>query len=204
MLPMTKAMGLAAGHGGAGDAGGSRRCAGLAIEAGATDRADAFRHEPRCHRAAARRAAVEALRPELRGGKHHRGGRADRVPERGAGAAPDGYTLYFAGTGALITDRYTVKQLARPRPRFRARLDDLLGRIACDRGPSRFAGDDPARAVRARPRAARQNQLRHYLGGVAHAVRAVDQQARRNGDARRSLQERGTAVPGYAEAGRNG
>jgi tripartite-type tricarboxylate transporter receptor subunit TctC len=28
-----------------------------------------------------------------------------------ARAAPDGYTLYFAGTGALITDRYSVKDL---------------------------------------------------------------------------------------------
>jgi tripartite-type tricarboxylate transporter receptor subunit TctC len=28
-----------------------------------------------------------------------------------ARAAPDGYNLYFAGTGALITDRYSVKQL---------------------------------------------------------------------------------------------
>lgn len=28
-----------------------------------------------------------------------------------ARAAPDGYTLYLAGTGALITDRYTVKAL---------------------------------------------------------------------------------------------
>lgn len=28
-----------------------------------------------------------------------------------ARAAPDGYTLYFAGTGALITDRYTQKNL---------------------------------------------------------------------------------------------
>ena len=28
-----------------------------------------------------------------------------------ARAAPDGYTLYVAGTGALITDRYTVKSL---------------------------------------------------------------------------------------------